>query len=108
MGRERHFEIRSLRPAGQQVEVERNGHQHALPEIPHGRHEDRPARQPAIGLHLRHVLVRERQAVELEGGRSAGLVRRDHLPPTAGIAGDGVDGDGEIGGHQAGFDQRAQ
>ena len=48
---------------------------------------------PRIKLHLRHVLVLEAEAVELESRRAAALVGLDHRAPAAAVAADGVDGD---------------
>jgi hypothetical protein len=54
------------------------------------------------------VLVLEAEAVELEIRRGARLVGRDHRIPAAGIAGDGVDRDREVGRHDPGLHQRPQ
>ena len=74
--------------------------------MPDRRHEDRPARQPAIKLRLRQVLVLELQRIEFEGRAAVVLVRLDHRPAAAGVAADRVDGDRVVGRDDAGIDQR--
>jgi len=87
-----------------------HGHvdQHALPEIADRRHEQRARGQRRPFDDLGHVLVLEAEAVFLEQRRLVGLVGLDHLPPAAGIAGDRVDRQREVGRDQTCVDQRAK
>ena len=57
--------------------------QHALPEIPDRRHEDRPPRQPEYICNLRHVLVLEAEPIEFERRRACRLSKPAiiDLPP---------------------------
>ena len=107
MGLQRRLKVPGLR-ALQHVQMQGNADQHALPEIGHRRHEDRAAGEASIGLDLRYMLVFQAQRVKLEIGRAAGLIGLDHRLSAAGIAGDRVDGDGEILGDEASVRQRAQ
>src|SRR5207248_6699572 len=81
-------------------------YEHPLPEMPDRGHKDRPPRQPAIKLRLRHMLVFEAKRVKLEGGAALVVMRFDHLPAAAGIAADRVDRDGVIARQDAGVDER--
>ena len=107
-GGERVVEIGAARLPRQRVEMQRHRYQHALAEMPDRRHEDRTARQPGVKLGLRHVLVLEPEAVELEGRAAVPVMRLDQPPAASGIAADRVDRDRIIARDEAGFDQRAQ
>ena len=88
--------------------MQRQADQHALGEVADARHEQRPAGQAAIGLHLRHMLVFEAEAIQEEGrGAAGGLEFRDHRLAAAAVAGDGVDRDGIVLRQDAPLDQRA-
>src|SRR5512136_3051802 len=54
------------------------------------------------------MLVFETERVKLESGRSALFISLDHLPPAAGIAGDGVDRQRLMGLDYARVDERPQ
>src|SRR5436190_9051331 len=60
------MEIGCSRLSRKRVEMQRHRYQHALPIVAHGRHENRPAREPGIKLGLRQMLVLEAETVELE------------------------------------------
>ena len=101
-------QLRGGRFARQQVEVQRQFHQHALVEIAHRRHEDRPARDAAVFHDLGNVLVLQAERVQLIGRRVARFVGLDHLAPAARVAADRRQHGGVVRRQQPGIDQRPQ
>src|ERR1044071_1981393 len=88
--RERGVEIGSARLPGQRVEMQWHRHQQPLPKMSDRGHKDRPPRQPAIKLRLRHMLVFEAERIKLEGRAGLAVMRFDHLAAATGIAADRV------------------
>ena len=85
---------------------ERDVDEHAARERADRGREQRRAREPAVLLHLRDVLVGEREAVGAESRRAASLVHLDHLRTAAGVARDRVHGEGGIAGDQLALAER--
>ena len=92
----------------QRVQMQRHRHQHALVEIAHRGHEDRPPRQAGIGLQFRHMLVLEPETIEFERRCRAAFEIGDHRLAATRIAADGVDADRVVRRYQTHLDQRPQ
>ena len=87
--------------------MQRHAHEHSLPEIAYRGDEDRPARQAAVSLDFRNVLVLEAEAIKLEGRRSFALMGRDHRLAASRVTADRVDGDSMVGRDEARIDERS-
>ena len=94
--------------ARQQVQVQRQLHQHALAEIAHRRREDRAARHAGVAHDFRQVLVAQAQRIGLERRRCALFVGFDHGAPAARVATHRWQRHRKVGWQQAGVHQRTQ
>ena len=92
----------------QRLEMQRNRDEHPLAEVADARHEDRPPRQTGILRAIPEYACARAKPVKLERRRRPGFVGFDHAAAAAGIPRDGVDGDGVVGGDDAGFDKRPE
>ena len=93
-------------------QIQPQGHHglHSAVKIVHNGAEQRGAGQAAHGGHLRQVLVLQGQAIAAGGAVPLGPVRclvgGDHALAAAGIPGEAVAGEGEVGGQNALLYQR--
>jgi hypothetical protein len=86
----------------QQPQVQRHGQHDALAEGPVGRHEEGPLREAGVVLDLGHMLVLQRQAVDLNAARcgARAFVAVDACATLARITRHGVDGQRVVGRQQ--------